>query len=128
MGCRNRSRRGNADRDATEARRLRAAFVFQAGRPNKKPADGRARFWALAETEGFEPSMRLYTPYSLSRGAPSATRSRLLARAGIMPEPGTLQSLRCGRLVEVERAMQRAHGEFHVLLVDHDRGLDLARG
>ena len=30
----------------------------------------------LAETEGFEPSMRLYTPYSLSRGAPSATRSR----------------------------------------------------
>jgi hypothetical protein len=32
----------------------------------------------LAETEGFEPSMRLYTPYSLSRGAPSATRSRLL--------------------------------------------------
>jgi len=22
----------------------------------------------LAETEGFEPSMRLYTPYSLSRG------------------------------------------------------------
>ena len=33
----------------------------------------------LAETEGFEPSMRLYTPYSLSRGAPSATRSRFLA-------------------------------------------------
>ena len=30
----------------------------------------------LGETEGFEPSMRLYTPYSLSRGAPSATRSR----------------------------------------------------
>jgi DNA-binding transcriptional LysR family regulator len=36
-----------------------------------------AQFEALlAETEGFEPSMRLYTPYSLSRGAPSATRSR----------------------------------------------------
>ncbi len=35
-------------------------------------------FRFLAETEGFEPSMRLYTPYSLSRGAPSATRSRLL--------------------------------------------------
>ena len=32
----------------------------------------------LAETEGFEPSMRLNTPYSLSRGAPSATRSRFL--------------------------------------------------
>ncbi len=25
--------------------------------------------FVLAETEGFEPSMRLYTPYSLSRGA-----------------------------------------------------------
>src|SRR3989344_9223997 len=34
----------------------------------------------LAETEGFEPSMRLYTPYSLSRGAPSATRSRFQSR------------------------------------------------
>ena len=30
----------------------------------------------LAETKGFEPLMRLNTPYSLSRGAPSATRSR----------------------------------------------------
>ena len=32
---------------------------------------------SLEETEGFEPSMELLTPYSLSRGAPSATRSRL---------------------------------------------------
>jgi hypothetical protein len=32
----------------------------------------------LAETKGFEPLMRLNTPYSLSRGAPSATRSRFL--------------------------------------------------
>ena len=31
----------------------------------------------LAETEGFEPSMQLITAYSLSRGAPSASRSRL---------------------------------------------------
>jgi hypothetical protein len=38
----------------------------------------------LAETEGFEPSMRLYTPYSLSRGAPSATRSRF-QQVRIMP-------------------------------------------
>lgn len=41
-------------------------------------------FGVLAETEGFEPSMRLYTPYSLSRGAPSATRSRF-QEAAIMP-------------------------------------------
>ncbi|VDO16122.1 unnamed protein product [Brugia timori] len=39
----------------------------------------------LAEPEGFEPSMRLYTPYSLSRGAPSATRSQFLKEAEIMP-------------------------------------------
>ena len=31
----------------------------------------------LAEKEGFEPSMGLLTPYSLSRGAPSATRPLL---------------------------------------------------
>ena len=31
----------------------------------------------LAEREGFEPSMELLTPYSLSRGAPSATRPPL---------------------------------------------------
>ena len=39
----------------------------------------------LAEREGFEPSMRLYTPYSLSRGAPSATRSSL-REPRIMPQ------------------------------------------
>ena len=31
----------------------------------------------LAETKGFEPLMQLFTAYSLSRGAPSASRSRL---------------------------------------------------
>ena len=31
----------------------------------------------VAETEGFEPSMELLTPYSLSRGAPSASRASL---------------------------------------------------
>ena len=46
----------------------------------KKPAGLGRVFSALAETEGFEPSMRLYTPYSLSRGAPSATRSRFQSR------------------------------------------------
>ncbi len=59
----------------------------QSGAQSKKPRVVRglrlpqgllSRFevFVLAETEGFEPSMRLYTPYSLSRGAPSATRSR----------------------------------------------------
>ncbi len=32
----------------------------------------------MAEREGFEPSMELLTPYSLSRGAPSAARPSLL--------------------------------------------------
>src|SRR5690242_13474155 len=41
----------------------------------KRPARG--RFAYLAEREGFEPSIRLLTLYSLSRGAPSATRASL---------------------------------------------------
>ncbi|MEY3182857.1 MAG: hypothetical protein RLZ35_842 [Pseudomonadota bacterium] len=32
----------------------------------------------MAEREGFEPSMELLAPYSLSRGAPSAARPSLL--------------------------------------------------
>jgi hypothetical protein len=41
----------------------------------KTPLAG--RFAHLAEREGFEPSIRLLTLYSLSRGAPSATRASL---------------------------------------------------
>ena len=33
--------------------------------------------FVLAEPEGFEPSMQVLPTYSLSRGAPSATRSQL---------------------------------------------------
>ena len=36
-----------------------------------------ACFLKMAEREGFEPSMELLTPYSLSRGAPSASRPSL---------------------------------------------------
>ena len=54
-------------------------MVGKLGGRNKKCAARRIFIGSLAETEGFEPSMRLYTPYSLSRGAPSATRSRFLA-------------------------------------------------
>ena len=45
----------------------------------------------LAETEGFEPSMRLNTPYSLSRGAPSATRSRFLTQINYLTTTGRCQ-------------------------------------
>ena len=34
----------------------------------------------MAEPEGFEPSMQVLPTYSLSRGAPSATRSQLRGR------------------------------------------------
>ena len=44
--------------------------------PQTKAAPGRPSL-QLAETEGFEPSMELLTPYSLSRGAPSASRASL---------------------------------------------------
>src|SRR6218665_343174 len=71
----------------------------------------------LAETEGFEPSMRLYTPYSLSRGAPSETRSRFQWRDYALFHGS-------GRfLVQPEGLEQAAHGHLHVFFVDHDRGL-----
>src|SRR5262245_57510412 len=41
----------------------------------------------LAETVGFEPTMQVLPAYSLSRGAPSATRSRLRARCGDSSPP-----------------------------------------
>ena len=47
----------------------------------RKAAYRRRSCWSLAEGEGFEPSRELMTPYSLSRRAPSATRSAL--RAGV---------------------------------------------
>ncbi len=60
----------------------------------------------LAEPE-FEPSMRLYTPYSLSRGAPSATRSQFLKKPRLCHHLGA-------QLVEIRRFMQRSHGQFHI--------------
>src|SRR6185312_1196068 len=42
------------------------------------------RFAYLAEREGFEPSIRLLTRYSLSRGAPSATRASLRGFAALL--------------------------------------------
>ena len=96
---------------------------LQSGAQSKKPRMVRglrlpqgllSRFevFVLAETEGFEPSMRLYTPYSLSRGAPSATRSRFQ------------HSKIISGLVEVKSLVQGTNGQFHVFFVDDDRGLD----
>ena len=58
--------------DAT-AERFIAKLSYQT--ETKKPPHG----WlgCLAETKGFEPLIQLITVYSLSRGAPSASRSRL---------------------------------------------------
>jgi hypothetical protein len=79
----------------------------------------------MAETERFELSMRLYTPYSLSRGAPSAARSRFL-NFGPMTIISRLGGGVRRKLVEVECLVQCAHGQFHVLLVNHHGCLDLA--
>ena len=52
----------------------------------------------VAETEGFEPSMQVLPAYSLSRGAPSATRSRLLGLRAVILSPalsGTLAARGC---------------------------------
>ena len=64
----------------------------------KKPRDCGA-FLYLAEREGFEPSMGFLNPYSLSRGAPSATRPPL--RNSIVAQnssliPGLGKSWRAG--------------------------------
>lgn len=50
----------------------------------------------MAESEGFEPSMELLTPYSLSRGAPSASRATLRRRDGARDERIPAQSS-CGK-------------------------------
>src|SRR5690349_9783318 len=77
----------------------------------------------LAEPEGFEPSKQVLPAYSLSRGAPSASRSQL--RGAILP--ARTRALRRVE-VEVERLVQGPHRELHVLLVEHDARLDLAGG
>ncbi len=51
----------------------------------------------LAEREGFEPSMGLLTPYSLSRGAPSATRPSLRKLIVSCPRPARRALLRNAR-------------------------------
>ena len=71
----------------------------------------------LAETEGFEPSMRLYTPYSLSRGAPSATRSRFLENPRIMARIQA-ESGR-GGLIQIENPVQWL-GALRILRIDRD--------
>jgi hypothetical protein len=45
----------------------------------------RAKKILLAEREGFEPSIELLTLYSLSRGAPSASRAPLRNIASVVP-------------------------------------------
>ncbi len=67
----------------------------------------RVEVFVLAETERFELSMRLNTPYSLSRGAPSATRSRFLS------------PVLCLILVQIKRLVQRSDGQLHIFFVNH---------
>jgi hypothetical protein len=54
----------------------------------KTPLSG--RFAYLAEREGFEPSIRLLTLYSLSRGAPSATRASLRVFSASLRKPARI--------------------------------------
>ena len=65
---------------------LTAAKRASSGRatdsPMKKAPFGALAQVRLAEPEGFEPSMQVLPAYSLSRGAPSASRSQLRRRTG----------------------------------------------
>ena len=66
--------------------------------PRRRFAPGASRAgWVLAESEGFEPSKQVLPAYSLSRGAPSATRSRL--RHGV-------DSIRTGCAVRLARRVR----------------------
>ena len=58
----------------------------------------------VAETEGFEPSMELLTPYSLSRGAPSASRAslRVLTDAAARQKPRGGRARIPGRIAPVK--------------------------
>src|SRR6476646_4150260 len=53
----------------------------------KSPFSGLRSEVGLAEPEGFEPSMQVLPTYSLSRGAPSATRSQLRGAGFYRPSP-----------------------------------------
>lgn len=55
-------------------RRFRSGRQGPGPEPLRHEVDGGTRARALAETEGFEPSIELLTLYTLSRRAPSATR------------------------------------------------------
>ena len=74
-------------------RRLTLAVGRIMGRcsqPHKKTPYFRGLSAYLAEREGFEPSIRLLTLYSLSRGAPSATRASLRVFSRITAEPARI--------------------------------------
>ena len=71
----------------------------------------------LAEGEGFEPSRELVTPYSLSRRAPSATRSAL--RSGPSIEVVT-HGLPCGHLLQCRHQVESAAGRVEASLVAGD--------
>jgi hypothetical protein len=57
---------------------------------HKKAPRNRGLIAYLAEREGFEPSIRLLTLYSLSRGAPSAARASLRVFFRIAAEPARI--------------------------------------
>src|ERR1700754_3462829 len=93
--------------------------VLSLRQTQKNPLAG--AFLCLAEREGFEPSIRLLTLYSLSRGAPSASRASLREHgpSGVWPERAakdtglgsvrqpsvTLADLAVGRIVLVLDAL-----------------------
>src|ERR1700735_3045146 len=61
-------------RPGTMSREISSQVIFF---KSQKSPEKSGLFAYLAEREGFEPSIRLLTLYSLSRGAPSAARASL---------------------------------------------------
>ena len=81
--------------------------------------------WTLAEGEGFEPSRGLVTPYSLSRRAPSATRSSLRVHqlTGGLPRPTRGSGALAARHVGVEPLQRLGHRALGLLGPARERSM-----
>jgi hypothetical protein len=81
----------------------------------------------VAETEGFEPSIQVLPVYSLSRGAPSTSRPRLLwsgkpNQKSAQDTQTTVKKQFSGGVryfLQLEGLMQDTHGQLQIFLVDH---------
>src|SRR5882672_8616427 len=115
-----RQRRNNAPAAKGHYRAARQACKYAARLRSKAIGVGRVVVWRRERD-----SNPRYggNPYNALAGRPLRPLGHLSARATNYIITGL--RLASTRLIELERLVQRAHGELHVFFVDHDRNLDL---